>query len=93
MVFVFFFENKDRYYYFDFEKQYRLITDNNYTDSINELLHGYTVFKINYGIGFPCAKYKGDAVKNCKLVDFIVGVNIDETIRVLYDRNNIFDYK
>ncbi len=84
-----FFENKDRYYYPDYEKQNSLITDNNYTDAIAALLDGYNISSILYGIGMPCAKYRGDAVKNQGLVDFIVGVEEDKTVKLLHNPKNI----
>ncbi len=84
-----FFENKDRYYYPDYEKQHRLAVDNQYTDAIAELLNGFSVSLILYGIGFPSKKYVGDAIINQSLVDFIIGVEENKSVRFLYNPNNI----
>ncbi len=84
-----FFENKDRYYFPDYEKQNKLIHNNNYTDSINALLHGFPVSVIFYGIGFPDCKYSGDAITNQGLVDFIVGVDEAKAVRFLYNPKGI----
>lgn len=80
-----FFEDKDRYYYPDYEKQNKLINDNNYTDAISSLLRDYPVSVIYYGIGFPKSKYSGDAVINQTLVDFIVGVDETKSVSFLYN--------
>lgn len=81
-----FFEDKDRFYFPDFEKMNNLITKNDYSDAISTLLTPYTVSKILYGIGLPTVKFnfKANAVAN--LVDFIVGVNYDKSISLLYPK-------
>lgn len=81
-----FLENKDRFYLLDYEKQNKLITQNNYTDAINELLYSYNVRSIYYGIGLPTEKYKDAAIQNKTLVDFIIGVNENNSIEILYDK-------
>lgn len=84
-----FFENKDRYYLPDFEKQSALINENNYSDAIRELLANYEVDRILYGIGLPDNKYCGGAVDNRDLVDFIVGVNNERNAFFLFDKHRI----
>ena len=52
-----FFENKDRFYFPDYEKVNSLIVDNQYTDAIATLLSGHNVEQIFYGIGLPSEKH------------------------------------
>ena len=87
--FCLFFENKDRYYYPDYIKQNKLITENNYTEAIGALLSSYSVESILYGIGLPTSKFHGDAVSNQCLVDFIVGIGEDMSVRFLYNPKQI----
>lgn len=84
-----FFENKDRYYYPDYEKQNNLIEDNNYTEAIDKLLKDYTIKYIYYGIGLPTNKFVKDAVKKQNLVDFIVGVDDSGSPRFLFNPKSI----
>ena len=84
-----FFEDKDRYYFPDYEKQNKLINDNNYTDAISSLLRDYPVSVIYYGIWFPKSKYSGDAINNQALVDFIVGVDDTKSVSFLYNPKTI----
>ena len=84
-----FFENKDRYYYSDYIKQNSLITDNNYTDAIQNLLINHNVRTIKYGIGLPCSSFKGAAIANQNMVDFIFGVTSSGEIRLLYNPDGI----
>ena len=53
-----FFENKDRFYYPDYQKVNGLIVDNQYTTAISTLLNEYAVKNIYYGIGLPTIKHK-----------------------------------
>jgi len=86
-----FWENKNRYYYPDYEKVEELRLHNQYTRAICEFLKKYEVEKIYYGIGLPTDRYQGDAIKNRKMVDFIVGANEEEkTVEILHDENRIF---
>ena len=84
-----FFENKDRYYYPDYEKQNNLIEDNNYTEAIDKLLKDYTINYIYYGIGLPTNKYVKDAVQKQNLVDFIVGVDDSGSPSFLFNPKSI----
>lgn len=84
-----FFENKDHYYLPDFEKQSALINANNYTEAISELLVNYEVTRIYYGIGLPDNRYRGGAVENRNLVDFIVGVSNERNASFLFNKNGI----
>ena len=85
-----FWENKNRYYYPDFEKVNELRLDNRYKKAINCILKNYNIHKIYYGIGIPNAKYKGDAVEKRNMTDFIIGVEQNRIV-TLYDINEIFE--
>ena len=84
-----FWENKNRYYYPDYEKVQGLRFDNKYKKSIGDILNSYNVQKIYYGIGIPYIKYKGDAINNREMTDFIIGVEQNRIVK-LYDMNEIF---
>ena len=86
-----FFENKDRFYFQDYEKVNRLIVDNQYTDDIGVLLSQYTVTSFYYGIGLPTIKHDKRSIEASNLVDFIVGVNENKSISVLYTANKIIE--
>ena len=78
-----FFENKNHFYYPDFEKQFTLKTQNGYSNAISALLAQYPVEEIYYGIGLPTKKYNKSAKANANMVDFVLGVNDDLTVETL----------
>ena len=80
-----FFENKDRFYYPDYQKVNDLIVDNQYTIAISTLLNEYSVKNIYYGIGLPTAKHKKKSQDSAMLVDFIIGVEEDKAISILHN--------
>ena len=80
-----FFENKDRFYYPDYQKVNGLIVDNQYTTAISTLLNEYAVKNIYYGIGLPTVKHKKKSQDSAMLVDFIIGVEEDRAISVLHN--------
>ena len=84
-----FFENKDRYYFPDYEKVNELIVDNQYTNAINKLLSNYNIDSIFYGIGLPTDKHKEKSKESAHLVNFILGVNTDKSIEILYNPKTI----
>ncbi len=84
-----FFENKDRFYLPDYKKVNGLITDNQYTDDISTLLELYEISNIYYGIGLPVSKHKKGSKEAAYMVDFIVGVEENKTINVLYNAKNV----
>lgn len=84
-----FFENKDRFYFPDYEKVNGLIVDNDYTDDIAKLLAGHTVNVFYYGIGLPTVKHKKGSKDAADLVDFIIGVEEDRTVSVLSNPHDI----
>nr|WP_318038476.1 hypothetical protein [uncultured Faecalibacillus sp.] len=80
-----FFENKDRFYYLDYEKQNSLINGDNYSIAINNLLSNYSVNEIYYGIGLPTIKHSNKSKQAEYLVDFIIGVEENSDISVLFN--------
>ncbi len=80
-----FFENKDRFYYPDYEKVHDLIVNNDYSDAISDLLVGYTVENFFYGIGIPTTKHTKRSMESAHLVDFIVGVEENRAVSLLYN--------
>ena len=79
-----FFENKDRFYYKDYLKANSLITNDDYKGAIENLLSSYVVSKIYYGIGLPAKRHSRRSKESAYLVDFIIGVNDDYSIKILH---------
>lgn len=79
-----FFENKDRFYFPDYEKINYLRSNNDYSHDIDALLSNHPVSNIFYGIGLPSDKHDKRSQEASYLVDFIIGVNADMTISNLY---------
>lgn len=79
-----FFENKDRFYLPDYQKVNELIVDNQYTGAIAQLLSGYEIENIFYGIGLPAKKHGEKSKEAAKLVNFIFGVKPDESVEILH---------
>lgn len=84
-----FFENKDRFYYPDFQKIHKLITTNDYSEAIDGLLKKHKIDKIYYGIGFPANAHGKKSREAEMLVDFIVGVNADGSISILHSKEGL----
>lgn len=84
-----FVENKNRFYYSDYEKQHLLKSGSDYCDAVSTLLKGYTVNHVFYGIGLPTEKHKRGSIAAARLVDFIICVDDDESIRIVYNPINI----
>ena len=80
-----FLENKDRFYYPDYEKQHALMTSNDYSNDISALLEPFSVHTIYYGIGLPTAKHKQGSKEAAHLVDFILCVNDDFSVETVYN--------
>lgn len=85
-----FFENKNRFYFPDFQKIQALRTTADYSDAIRDLLAGYEVEKIRYGIGYPAVSHKRKAKESLHMVDFVMGIREDKTVEILYDSEDIF---
>lgn len=87
-----FFENKNRFYSPDYEKVHYLIENDDYSEDIYRLLKNYEITNIYYGIGLPTASHKRKSVEMSHLVDFIIGVDENQSVSVLYRScSNIFD--
>jgi hypothetical protein len=84
-----FFENKDRFYYPDFEKINKLRTGNDYSNAIDALLKNYDIECIHYGIGFPAQVFSRKATEAEHMADFVIGVEEDGKINKLYLRGEI----
>ena len=84
-----FFENKDRFYFPDYEKVNELIVNNQYSDAMDRLLSDYKIENIFYGIGLPTEKHKNKSKESANLVNFILGVNSDKSVEILYNPKRI----
>ena len=56
-----------------------------YSNAINDLLSNYTIDKIYYGIGLPTIKHSKKSEDTAQLVDFIIGVEENKQISILYN--------
>ena len=84
-----FFENKDRFYYPDYEKVNDLITNNDYSEATERLLTAHPADTFFYGIGLPTSKHGKASREAARLVDFIVGVEENKEVGVLYNPRSI----
>ena len=64
-----------------------LRTKNCYSNALSDLLKPFPIQNIFYGIGLPTQKCTRNALDNSNLVDFILGVDSDRTIRFLYNKD------
>tara|TARA_B100000963_G_C22591749_1_gene655860 strand:+ start:1253 stop:1702 length:450 start_codon:yes stop_codon:yes gene_type:complete len=86
-----FFENKDRFYQPDFDKLFEIKTENNFSDSLNQLLSGFSISKIVYGIGIPGVnKYLEKSKSQLDKIDFLITTNDNKNVEVHYDIENVF---
>lgn len=86
-----FFENKNRYYSSDFQKIETLRTANDYTEGISALILGSNAQTIFYGVGVPNTfKTIQKCLESRAMIDFLIAVNVDQSISVPYDPNGIF---
>lgn len=84
-----YFENKDHYYFPDYEKVYELINNNLYLKGIFSILNKREITNIYYGIGIPLEKYKGKAKENETMTDFIVTVDNERKCSFAYNKLSI----
>jgi|LSQX01.2.fsa_nt_gb hypothetical protein len=84
-----YFENKDRFYLEDYRKINGLITTDEYIESINELLKGYDIKSIWYGIGMPSGQYNRVSNEILSLIHFLVGVCEESKVEILYNPRNL----
>lgn len=81
-----FFENKDRFYQPDFDKLFEIKTENNFSDSLNQLLSGFSISKVVYGIGIPEVKKHIEKSKaQLDKIDFLISTNDNKNVEVHYD--------
>ncbi len=86
-----FFENKDRFYQPDFDKLFEIKTENNFSDSLNQLLSSFSISKIVYGIGIPEVKKHLEKSKTqLDKIDFLLTTNDNKNIEVHYDIEKVF---
>jgi len=86
-----FFENKDRFYQPDFDKLFEIKTENNFSDSLNQLLSGFSISKIVYGIGLPeVKKHLEKSKKQLDKIDFLITTNDNKTVEIHYDIEKVF---
>ena len=76
------FENKDRFVYSDFEKIDALRKSDEYSESWQRLLAGFTYSKIFYGVGMPMTEANYSKAENYLLmVDFVIYLNEDGSFK------------
>ncbi len=86
-----FFENKDRFYQPDFDKLFEIKTKNNFSDSLSQLLNGFSISKMIYGIGIPEEKKHLDKSKTqLDKIDFLITTDDDKNIKIHYDNEKVF---
>ncbi|PIY09012.1 MAG: hypothetical protein COZ18_09285 [Flexibacter sp. CG_4_10_14_3_um_filter_32_15] len=86
-----FFENKDRFYQFDFDKLHEIKTQQNYSESLASLLRNYNIDIIYYGIGIiDKAKEIDKALNHLEKVDFLLSINENKEVKIYHDIANIF---
>jgi len=86
-----FFENKDRFYQPDFDKLFEIKTKNNFSDSLSQLLSGFSISKMVYGIGIPEEKKHLDKSKTqLDKIDFLITTDDNKNVKVHFDIENVF---
>lgn len=87
---VVFFENKDRFFLSDFKKLENIKKENNYSDSLNQLLMFHKYTSIYFGIGLPITSKNRERInENKAMVDFIIDSDGD-IVKVDYQQQRIF---
>ena len=77
-------EDKDRYCYADYVKVHKVVGGNSYRQAFSDLLAGYAVRRMVCGIGMPVEAFVGEAVINAALVDVVLGVDENGSVRRVY---------
>lgn len=86
-----FFENKDRFYKSDFDKLSEIKTQNNYCNSLSELLKDFSVETIVYGIAIPTIKKQIlKSLEHIDKIDFLISISEEKEVEVHYDIMNVF---
>lgn len=88
---VLFFENKDRFVLTDFIKVQELKKTADYTVSIVKFLADFTYSKVFYGVGLAHSdKIEQKTNEHLDKIDFAVFSQQDNTIKVTFDPNRLF---
>ena len=86
-----FFENKDRFYEPDFEKIYEIKTKLNYSNALNQLLSGFNIKSIYYGISIPELSKEVEKSRNhFHKIDFFITTNNNNCVIIHHDINKVF---
>lgn len=86
-----FFENKDRFYQPDFDKLFEIKTENNFSDSLSQLLSGFGISKMVYGIGIPEEKKHLEKSKTqLDKIDFLITTDDNKIVKVHFDIEKVF---
>lgn len=87
-----YFENKDRFYAPDFKKLKEIKKIGAYSDSLMKVLQSFGVTQIFYGIGIPdIANHVNKSLEHIQGLDFLVAVCSDQSVRIHFDANRLFD--
>lgn len=88
-----FFENKDRFYQLDFDKLYEIKTNQNYSNSLANLLQNYDIEMIYYGIGIiDKLKEIEKSMLHLEKIDFLLSVNEEKEVKIYHDIASIFTF-
>ena len=86
-----FFENKDRFYQPDFDKLFEIKRENNFSDSLSQLLSGFSISKMVYGIGIPEEKKHLEKSKTqLDKIDFLITTDDNKNVKVHFDFEKVF---
>ena len=86
-----FFENKDRFYQPDFDKLFEIKSENNFSDSLSQLLSGFSISKMVFGIGIPEEKKHLEKSKTqLDKIDFLITTDDNKNVKVHFDIEKVF---
>jgi|SRR3989338_1745515 len=84
-------ENKDRFFLSDFQKLENVKKEDNYSDSIKQLLMFHKYVSIYFGIGLPISSKNMERVnENKDKVDFVIDSD-GEIVKIYYQKQRVFD--
>jgi hypothetical protein len=87
---VVFFENKDRFFFPDFQKLENIRKENSYSKSLDQLLKPNNYSVVYFGVGVPVTpKNLEELKKNKGMVDFIINSD-GRTTTTYYQKQEIF---
>lgn len=86
-----FFENKDRFYQPDFDKLFEIKSENSFSDSLSQLLSGFSISKMVFGIGIPEEKKHLEKSKTqLDKIDFLITTDDNKNVKVHFDIEKVF---